>query len=158
MSYDLWVDEVIQNPAPQWTTPGFVCSLLTLELTFDLMKFELKIGYGNECQLEDAQSKYLITGVNSLLAFSNEFFRSLQLRIVNGPSLAWELWMCLIHLSVWGWLIMLSRRSSTNSKSFLERNGYHSSSSGGPIGSKLPLKDALNSSGLKILVPLLLWG
>lgn len=44
VSYELWVDEVVHDPVPKWTTPGLVCFFFTLKLTFNYMTLKLEIG------------------------------------------------------------------------------------------------------------------
>jgi len=41
MSHNIWVNEVVHNPTPQWTTPGLVYFCFTLKFTFDVMALEL---------------------------------------------------------------------------------------------------------------------
>jgi hypothetical protein len=97
MPYDLWVDEVVEDPAPQWTTPSLVCVFFALILTLGNMAFKLK-----KTSVKSHTRRTQITGVSSLLAFSSEPFRSLQFFIVNGPFSAppWQRWVNFIHLSV----------------------------------------------------------
>ena len=58
--------------------------------------------------------------------------------------------------STWVLLSTVSFMNSTNSKSSLELNGSHGLSSCGSMGSESSLKDALNSSELRIWVDFLL--
>jgi len=42
MSHNLWVNEVVHDPVPQWTTPGLVYFFFTLKFTFDIVALKLQ--------------------------------------------------------------------------------------------------------------------
>ena len=94
MPYDFWVNEVVEDPAPQWTTPSLVCVFCALILTLNNMAFKLK-----NTSVKGHTRRTQITGVSSLLASSSEPFRSLQFFIVNGPVVLIEILNILWSLS-----------------------------------------------------------
>jgi hypothetical protein len=77
---------------------------------------------------------------------------------VNEPGDVWQWLIKLINLSACFWFNFASCTSSAKSKSSLDKNGSHGSSSGRIVGSGWLFKVSLNSSALTTRVRLPLWG
>ena len=80
------------------------------------------------------------------------------MRSMNEPGNVWQWLTKLINLSVCFWFNFASCTSSTKSKSSLDENGSHGSSSSRIVGSGWLFKVSLNSSALATRVRLPLWG
>ena len=44
MPYDLWVNKVVYDPVPEWTTPGLICFFLALKFEINIMRLKLNAG------------------------------------------------------------------------------------------------------------------